>query len=325
MAKLDWYIRANLKPRHMQLLVGLDELRHFGRVADMMNVSQPAISKALAEIERGVGLTLFERGKNGLVPTVYGECLIRLCRSMLHDLNEAGEQLRQLQSGAVGRVRIGVLPVAAPVIVPRAVMRLQQEFPLSVVVLHEGTGDRLLPMLREGAIDVIVGTLPPASMSAGLEVRTLHAGEGVAVVCGSRHPLAARDALTAADLDGLPLVIPPLGTLFRSAVDRVLDELGLPLLHARIESGSITAGNTLLRESEVVGFYAPHLAHHYARMGWLKILPIATPPTSVPIGCAWLKHVQPNAPTRAFISLVEEVATQALGPAPEMPGSAEDA
>lgn len=312
MARLDWYIRANLKPRHLQILVALDDLRHVGRAAELLNVSQPAVSKGLAEIERGVGVALFERSKRGLTPTVYGECLIRLCRSMLQSLDAAGDELRFLQTGAAGRVRIGVLPLAAPVLVPLAVIRLQREAPRALAVLHEATADRLLPMLHDGRLDLIVGTLPPVSMSSGLQFEVLHSGERVVVVCGSQHPLARRAKVGAADLLPYPLVIPPQGTLFRDGVDQVLDALGLPRSNVRIESGSMTATNTLLRQTDLISFYSPHLAELYARLGWLTVLPIEAPSTAVPVGCFWLRHVELGATARTLVALLREVAAQSL-------------
>ena len=59
MAKLDWYLRSNLKIRHLQLLVTLSEVKNIGKVANHLNVSQPAISKTLNSIEEGMGVTLF--------------------------------------------------------------------------------------------------------------------------------------------------------------------------------------------------------------------------------------------------------------------------
>lgn len=307
MARLDWYIRANLKPRHLQLLVGLDDLRHVGRVAELLNISQPAVSKSLAEIERGVGLQLFERGRHGLVPTVYGECMIRLSREMLHSLDTAGDELRRLQTGASGVVRLGVLPVAAPVLVPRAVIRLKSMAPDAVVVLHEATADRLLPMLRDDQIDLVVGTLPPASASSGLSVEVLYPNEGVAVVCGRHHPLARKRGITAADLMTYPLVIPPRGTIFRDLVERVMDELGVSMKSVQVESGSMTAGNALLRETEAVGFYSNHLAQYYERQGWLRKLPIAMPGISVKIGCVWMERNALHPTSRAMIQALREV------------------
>jgi hypothetical protein len=69
MAKLDWYIRANLKLRHLQLLVALDDFRSVGRVAAHLNVSQPAVSKTLAMLEEGLEVALFDRSTRGMEPT----------------------------------------------------------------------------------------------------------------------------------------------------------------------------------------------------------------------------------------------------------------
>jgi|SRR6185369_7677492 DNA-binding transcriptional LysR family regulator len=315
MALLDWYIRANLKPKHMQLLVGLDDLRNVGRVAGLLNVSQPAVSKTLAEIERGLGVSLFERGPRGLTPTSYGECMIRLCRDMLRSLDSAGDELRQLQSGTTGRVRVGVLPVAAPVLAPRAAIRLQQKAPRSIVIFHEATADRLLPMLREGSLDIVVGTLAPLSMS-GLEVHVLHSGEGSAAVCGLRHPLAARTTLVPADLLPYSLIIPPRGTIYRDAVEQVMTALELPISMVQVESGSMTASNTYLRETQLVSFYSPHLAKHYACLGSLHVMPLAIPDIRVPIGCVWPKNPELGPTTRLLIDMLIEVAAEELSDDP---------
>lgn len=152
MAKLDWYIRANLKPKHMQMLIALDELRQVGRVASYLNVSQPAISKTLAELERGLDVELFFRSPKGLIPTPYGQTLIKLSRSVMHEFDVTRHELLQLASGAEGRIRVGVLPVAAPVLAPRALIRLREALPRISVVLHEGTTDHLLPLLRSGSL-----------------------------------------------------------------------------------------------------------------------------------------------------------------------------
>ena len=61
MAQLDWFIRANLKPRHLPLLVAINNFRSLGRVADNVNVMQPVVSKTLAELEKGLGLKRYER------------------------------------------------------------------------------------------------------------------------------------------------------------------------------------------------------------------------------------------------------------------------
>jgi len=79
MAKISsTFLQRALTLRHMRLLLAVEELRQVGRVATALSISQPAVSKALAEIERGVGVTLFDRTPRGMLPT---EPLPRLWRS----------------------------------------------------------------------------------------------------------------------------------------------------------------------------------------------------------------------------------------------------
>lgn len=297
----------------MQLLVALDDMRHVGRTADLLNISQPAVSKSLSEIERGLGLRLFERGARGIVPTEYGECLVELSRETVQRLDVAGERLRHLQHGAVGRVRVGVLPVAAPVLVPRALAKLRAQAPRCRVVLHEAMLDRLLQMLREEQLDLIVGTLPPASTTSGLMQRVLAEEDGVVVVCGAHHALASRQQVEASVLVDHPLVIPTVGTVFRLMVERALDALDLPIGGALTESGSITAINTLLRETDAVSLYPRHLAQHYVQLGWLRVLPVAVPRIAVPIGAVWSRHRDLGVSAGQFLDLLGEVASEVLG------------
>ena len=78
---MDGFLRSGIKPRQWQMLVALDDLRHLGRAASSLNVTQPAVSLALGQLERGLGMRLFERTPRGVVPNAYGECLIRQASS----------------------------------------------------------------------------------------------------------------------------------------------------------------------------------------------------------------------------------------------------
>lgn len=313
MAKLDWYIRANLKPKHMQMLIALDELRQVGRVASYLNVSQPAISKTLAEIERGLGVELFLRSPKGLVPTPYGQALIKLSRSVMREFDMTRHQLQQLASGAEGRIRMGVLPVAAPVLAPRALIRLREVLPRISVLLQEGTTDQLLPLLRSGDLDIVVGNLPPASASVamGLQERILFQGETIAIVCSAGHPLSLKKNLHPEDLKPYPFVIPPAGSAFRASVDAVMEAFGLDMSSGLIESGSMTSTNTLVRGTQALSFYSRHLAEHYSRLGSLTILPLDTPSGTMPIGMVWSPSGENSPGLEEFrnilVSVVHEV------------------
>ena len=77
MSQIDWYLQINLKARHLRLLIALDDFGNLKQVADLSHVTVPAVSKALTELEKGLGLELFSRTPRGLKATPYGECLDR--------------------------------------------------------------------------------------------------------------------------------------------------------------------------------------------------------------------------------------------------------
>src|SRR4051812_27801244 len=102
MPQLDSYLQVNLKARHLRLLVALDDFGNLKQVADISHVTVPAVSKGLAEIEKGLGLELFTRTAQGLRPTPYGEVLVRHARAMLTDILQARDELKALSSGSEG-------------------------------------------------------------------------------------------------------------------------------------------------------------------------------------------------------------------------------
>ena len=80
LSQSDRVLRSNLRLRHLQLLVALDELRHLGRAADFLALTQPAVSKMLAEVERMYGVALFTRSARGTEPTPAGRLVVRFAR-----------------------------------------------------------------------------------------------------------------------------------------------------------------------------------------------------------------------------------------------------
>src|SRR3954462_6200864 len=193
MARLDWYIRANVKPRHLQLLVALDDHRNTGRAAEHLNISQPAVSKALGELQRGLGVKLFERTARGVSPTSYGECVVVHARTILEQLSAVREELRGLQSGVTGKVRLGALSATVHTLIPRSRALLKARAPRTNVFVREGPLEALLAELSLGRLDLIVGRLP-YHHTRDMEEKVLSA-HPVVLVTRPRHPLTRRRKL----------------------------------------------------------------------------------------------------------------------------------
>jgi DNA-binding transcriptional LysR family regulator len=286
MPNLDWYMRANLRPRHLQLLTALDDVRHVGRVAATLNVSQPAISKSLAEMEKGIGVKLFERTARGLHPTIYGESLIRHARSVLAELTLARDELRGLMSGAAGSVSVGTLSAAALTLLPQSLALLKKRSPGTTVLVREGSIESLLPDLWSGKLDMIVGRLPNDQSMHGLGEKIL-SEDAVTLVAGVGHPLTRRKRVRWSDLIAYPWVLPPVDTLLREPLERAFEQHGVPMPANRIETLSVQIIRAYLQLTEAIAFLAGDVSKHFKQLGLIAMLPLELPNVLRPVGMTW--------------------------------------
>jgi DNA-binding transcriptional LysR family regulator len=305
MARLDWYIRANLKLRHLQLLVALDDLRHVGRVAAYLNVTQPAVSKTLAGLESGLQLALFERTSKGLVPTEHGTCLIRHARELLRQLSTVQEELRDITEGQVARVALGVLPSAAVMLVPRFLARLEARSAAVAVALREGTMNLLLPALRAGDIDFTVGMLPERSLGIEFASERLWDDPIVAAVRAA-HPLVGRRTVHWDMMNGYPLILPPPGTYVRGALDELFAHHRLVPPRQHVDSLSTMTNVGTLQLTDSIGFLSRGLAERFSRLGLLKILPLSVGKIDMRIGLIWMAERPLTAAMQLTIALFRE-------------------
>src|SRR5689334_7258337 len=103
----DWLARSRLSAKQLALLVQLDEKRSVLHAAEASHLTQPAASKALGQLEEALGVPLFDRHARGVVPTPYGEILVRHARSVLAELKQTHDELEAARFGLSGEVKIG--------------------------------------------------------------------------------------------------------------------------------------------------------------------------------------------------------------------------
>ena len=318
MTQFDATLRSTFRPRSLQLLVALDDFRQLGKVAASAHVTQPAISRALAQLERGLGLKLFERTARGVHPTIYGECLIRHARTMLSGLAQARDELQGLMSGSSGTLRVGVFATAALALLPRALALMKRRHPGMMVMVREGTMETMLPELWLGNLDLIVGRLPDSRMAQGLHEKTLME-EGVVLVAGRHHPLARRRRLRWSDLREFPWVLPPVNTLLREPLERAFERHGMPLPTNRIETLSVHVMRAYLHYTDAIAVIAEHVSRYYESLGLLAILPLELPRLARPVGAIWSRQ-RPLAPaTQVLIQFLEEAALAETQPSEPLP------
>lgn len=288
MSDIDRVLRSNLKLKHLQLIVALDEFRHLGRSAEFLSLTQPAVSKSLAEIERMFGIALFLRSTRGTEPTAQGSKLARFARAVLADFDRTREDMASAGGGGAGRVRVGAMVVAMPGLVAPAVQRLKAESPHTAVAIEEGDLSRLLPRLRVGELDFIVGRLEPGYAAPDLDTEALYA-EPMAVIVAPGHALAALRRPTWAMLAAAPWVVPPAWASSRAKLQQLFHKHRLDPPADLVESASYLVTLTFLQQRGCVAFVAADVARHLQAAQQAVALPIAVPIDLPPVGIVRLR------------------------------------
>ena len=266
------------------------------RAAEYIGLSQPAVSKAIGDLETDLGVTLFTRGNRGVVPTVYGETLVRHAQVALAQLAHAAEALDDLSHGAGGRVVVGTLLAASAWLLPQAIARLRAERPRVIVEVVEGTNDRLQPMLSRGDLDMVVGRLSEFRHRSGVHQEALY-DEAIVILTRPDHPLARRGAVDLRDLQTADWILPPPETTLRRQLEKAFFDAGLDPPRCAVESVSLPTNRRLLRDSDLIGAWPQGVAADDLETGRLTALPVRLTEVLGPVGVSTrgASHLSPAA------------------------------
>jgi len=150
----------NLTLRQLRYFEALTRQRHFGRAAEVSNVSQPALSAQIRELEAGLGAALFERGPRQVRLTAEGQALAARVPDILRAVDELADAVRAARDGPVARLRLGVIPTVAPYLLPRVIAALGRAHPGLDLHLRETRTQRLIDELAEARLDAAIVALP---------------------------------------------------------------------------------------------------------------------------------------------------------------------
>jgi len=276
-------VTQRLKLRHLRLIVALDEHRKLNRAAAEMSLSQPAASKMLGEIERTVGVPLFERRPRGIEPTRFGEALVRRTRAMLAELGQAGEEIEALRAETGGAASVGALMSPAAELLADAVTAARRRLERLQVSVDVDTSDVLISRLLAAKLDFAIARIPEGFDPAPFEYEEL-GSESVDMLVRRGHPLTAQDRVTPADLADREWVLQPRGSLIRRSVERLLAEQGLPPPDRILNSGSVLMSLVMAARTDAIAPLAAPVAALFTGSGDYVTLNLAEPITIEPFG-----------------------------------------
>jgi DNA-binding transcriptional LysR family regulator len=268
-----WFIRARLKTRQLLLLTALEEEGNIHRAAQVLNMTQPAASKLLKDLEDMLGVPLFERLPRGMRATWYGETMIRHARMALASLGQAHDEIEALKAGSFGQVAVGAITAPGMTLLPAAVGIVKRMHSTLRVSLQIETSDVLLERLAQGRLDMIVARLFEQHDKTGLRYEAL-VEEAIVAIARVGHPLALAPDLKLRDLTNHGWIVPSPGSVLRHRFDLMFQEHGLEAPTDLIESTSLLFMTKMLQESDALAVVACDVAHYYARYGLITLLPI---------------------------------------------------
>lgn len=271
-----------IRLRHLHTFVAVAQQGTLGRAAETLNLSQPALSRTLNELEQLTGTRLFERGRLGAQLTLVGEQFLTHAVKVLDALNSAGQALNRKEGLNNDIVRIGALPTAALGILPTVIGQFhkqQKDITLQVATMNN---TMLLAGLKSGEIDIGIGRMSDPELMSGLHYELLFL-ESLKLVVRPGHPLL-QETVTLSRVMEWPVVVSPKGTVPRQNAEALLQSQGCKMPAGCIETLSASLSRQLTVDFDYVWFVPSGAVKDDLRRGVLTALPIATQGAGEPIG-----------------------------------------
>ncbi|EFR8018417.1 LysR family transcriptional regulator, partial [Salmonella enterica] len=263
-----------IRLRHLHTFVAVAQQGTLGRAAETLNLSQPALSKTLNELEQLTGTRLFERGRLGAQLTVPGEQFLTHAVKVLDALNTAGQALNRKEDASADVVRVGALPTAALGILPAAIGRFHQQQKSTSLQVATMNNTMLLAGLKSGEIDLGIGRMSDPELMGGLNYELLFL-ESLKLVVRPGHPLL-QETITLSRVMEWPVVVSPKGTVPRQNAEALLQSQGCKMPAGCIETLSASLSRQLTVDYDYVWFVPSGAVKEDLRQATLVSLPVPT-------------------------------------------------
>jgi DNA-binding transcriptional LysR family regulator len=293
---VDWESRIGrrLRLRDLHIFFAVVESGSMAKAGALLRVTQPAVSKAIGDLEAAVGVRLLDRSPRGVEPTVYGNALLESGSAAFDELRQGVRKIEHLADPTAGELRIGCQAVLAGTMLPPLVQQLSQRYPrLTFDVTLLSSPNFEFPDLRHRTIDLMLAALPVAAANNNFpdDVNAEIVFEDrMFVVAGARSPWARRRKIELAELVDEPWHISPAGSVSRSFIDAVFAAKGLPLPQIKVASYSVPLQYSLCATGKFITATSGLTLHFNGRQQGVKALPIDLPLWPWPVAVVTLKN-----------------------------------
>ena len=239
-----------LDPRSLMTYLSVCRENSISGAARRLNISQPAVSVTISQLEKTLGVSLFSRSRTGITLTPEGKALMQKAESMEALLNSAEEEVALSKAGVSGPLNIGGTPGALVTLIPDAVERMEKDNQSFALRIVERSDEDLLELLRKGHIEIAVvttsiGTLPNDIIEHSLMQDSLE------LIVGKQNKQLP-DKISRKELKNLSWVLPKAAGAFQSKVDAVFTSLEMHIPLNAIRCDSLLTTKAIVREGHYV-------------------------------------------------------------------------
>jgi LysR family transcriptional regulator, pca operon transcriptional activator len=295
-----------IKLRHVSCF--LEVTRQGGVVAasQALGLSQPAVSKSIAELEDLLSTSLFDRSGRKLVLTRQGEIFAHHAMTAAAAIREGIESM-DLHRSSQTVVRLGALPTVEVEVVPMAVADFVQGPFACLVHVESGPSGHLLAMLRDGRLDFIVGRLASPEVMNGLVFEHLYS-EQLTFAVRPSHPLTGKRQLSYRELEPYPMILPPENAIIRPIVDSLFIAGGAGKFKVKIETVSNSFARAYALGNDAIWTISRSVVARDLQIGQLVALALDTDASHGPVGITMRSNDRIKAETSAMVDAVRRSA-----------------
>jgi DNA-binding transcriptional LysR family regulator len=304
----DHRLMQRFKLRDVHVLIAVAECRSMGKAAAQLAISQPAISKAIAGMERTLGVPLLDRDPQGVEPTIYGHALLKWANTFLDDLRQGLREIEFLADPAAGEVRIGTNEAMAAGLVPAVIYRLSRQFPrLSFNVTQAQTVALQYRDLRERNVDLVLGRIAGPVADEDLNVEILFE-DPLLVVAGTESKWVSRRRIDPVELIDEAWCFPANDGFVRSHLTAAFRARGLAIPKYTVGSNSLQLYNAMLATGHFLAVLSGSTLRLSGKRLGIKPLSLDLPIQPGFVGIVTLKKRTLSPVAQLFIDRARDVA-----------------
>jgi len=301
-------IGRRVKLRDLHVLLAVAQSGSMTKAASDLAISHPVISKTITDLERTVGVRLFDRNPHGVELTAYGQAMLECGVAVFDEMRQGLKRIESLTGAVAGDLRIGCPEAMAAGLLPIVVERLLDRHPgIRLLVQFADTASGQFQVLRARSAELLLGPIPTPFSEDDLNADVLFE-QPFFVVAGTCSPWARRRHVEMSDLMRERWILPPPDSVPGRLIGEIFQALKLPLPSASMVNLSIHATTSLVATGKFVALFPGYVAKFAAKQLPLKMLPVKLPPRRVSVGVVTVKHRTISPLAKLFIECTSGIA-----------------